>query len=91
MTFLLLKNYDHCTIVNDDADFRVGRVYPLNGRYGPYRVHASVGPLDRKTREAGIVKSLMTRSQPSLPAMTNIHCDGTGSTIRITNLRCSRT
>jgi hypothetical protein len=58
MTFLLLKNHDHYAIVNDDADFIVGRVYPLNGRYGPYRVHASVGPLDRKTREAGIVKSL---------------------------------
>ena len=58
MTFLLLKNYDHYAIVNDDADFIAGRVYPLNGRQGPYRVTASVGPLDRETREAGIVKSL---------------------------------
>jgi hypothetical protein len=32
MTFLLLKNHDHYAIVNDDADFIVGRVYPLNGR-----------------------------------------------------------
>ena len=58
MTFLLLKNYDYYAIVNDDADFIAGRVYPLNGRQGPYRVTASVGPLDRETREAGIVKSL---------------------------------
>jgi len=58
MTFLLLKNYDHYAIVNDDADFIAGRVYPLNGRQGPYRVTADVGPLDRETDEAGIVKSL---------------------------------
>jgi hypothetical protein len=57
-TFLLLKNYDHYAIVNDDADFIAGRVYPLNGRLGPYKVTADVGPLDRETREAGIVKSL---------------------------------
>ena len=58
MSFLLLKNRDHYAIVNDDADFIVGRVYPLNGRQGPYRVTADVGPLDRETREAGIVQSL---------------------------------
>ena len=57
-TFLLLKNYDHYAIVNDDADFIAGRVYPLNGRQGPYRVRADVGPLDRETTEAGIVNSL---------------------------------
>jgi hypothetical protein len=57
-TFLLLKNYDHYAIVNDDADFIAGRIYPLNGRQGPYRVTADVGPLDRETTEAGIVKSL---------------------------------
>jgi hypothetical protein len=57
-TFLLLKNYDHYAIVNDDAACIVGRVYPLNGRQGPYRVHASVGHLDRETKEAGVVNSL---------------------------------
>jgi len=58
MTFVLLKNYDHYVIVNDDADFIAGRVYPLNGLQGPYRVRADVGPLDRETNEAGVVNSL---------------------------------
>ena len=47
MTFVLLKNYDHYVIVNDDADFIAGSVHPLNGQQGPYRVRAHVGPLDR--------------------------------------------
>lgn len=58
MTFVLLKNYDHYVIVNDDADFIAGRVYPLNGLQGPYRVRADTGPLDRETAEAGVVNSL---------------------------------
>jgi hypothetical protein len=58
MTFVLLKNYDHYVIVNDDADFIAGSVHPLNGRQGLYRVRAHVGPLDRETTEAGIVNSL---------------------------------
>jgi hypothetical protein len=58
MTFVLLKNYDHYAIVNDDADFIVGRVYPLNGLQGPYRVTADVGPMGRKTTDAGVVDSL---------------------------------
>jgi hypothetical protein len=58
-TFLLFKRYDYYVIVNDDADFIVARVYPLNGQQGPYRVEcADVGPLDRETKEAGIVNSL---------------------------------
>jgi hypothetical protein len=57
-TFMLLKNYNHYAIVNDVADFIAGRVYPLNGQHGPYRVTADVGPLDRETYEAGIVGSL---------------------------------
>jgi hypothetical protein len=57
-TFLLLKNYDHYAIVNDDADFIAGRAYPLNGRQGPYRVTADVGPMGRQTTEAGVVNSL---------------------------------
>ena len=58
MTFVLLKHQDHYAIVNDDADFVVGRVYPLNGIQGPYRVTAPVGPFDRETTEAGVVNSL---------------------------------
>ena len=57
-TFLLLKNYDHYVIVNDDADFIAGSVYPLNGHHGPYKVSADVGPMDRDTTEAGVVNSL---------------------------------
>jgi hypothetical protein len=56
--FVLLKNHGHYVIVNDDADFIAGSVPPLNGRYGPYRVRAHVGPFDRETTEAGIVNSL---------------------------------
>ena len=59
MTFVILKNYDHYVIVNDDADFIVGSVYPLNGQEGPYRVRADVGPLRRATYEAGVVNSLI--------------------------------
>jgi hypothetical protein len=66
MTFVLLKNYDHYVIVNDDADFIAGRVYPLNGREGPYRVTADVGPLGRTTWEAGIVSSLNDAVPPFL-------------------------
>jgi hypothetical protein len=58
MSFVLLKNYDHYVIVNDDADFIVGSVHPLSGRQGPYRVRAHVGPMDRETTEAGVVNSL---------------------------------
>jgi hypothetical protein len=58
MTFVLLIRYDHYVIVNDDADFIVGSVYPRNGREGPYRVTADVGPLGRETIEAGTVNSL---------------------------------
>ena len=47
MTFV--KKYDHYVIVNDDADFIVGNVYPRNGQEGPYRVTADVGPLGRET------------------------------------------
>ena len=46
MSFVLLKNYNHYVIVNDDADFTVGSVHPLNERQGPYRVRAHVGPAD---------------------------------------------
>ena len=58
MTFVILKNYDHYAIVNDDADFIVGRVYPLNGLQGPYKVTADIGPMGRETSEAGVVNSL---------------------------------
>ena len=50
MTFLLLKNYDHYVIRNDDADYIVGRVYPLNGLQGPYKVIAHVGPMGQDHR-----------------------------------------
>src|ERR1700692_1512529 len=58
MTFVLLKNYGHYVIVNDDADRIVGDVLPLNGWNGPYKVRAHVGPIYRETTEAGIVNSL---------------------------------
>jgi hypothetical protein len=57
-TFLLLRHHDHYAIVNDDADFIVGRVFPLNGGLSPFRVIADIGPLTDQTCEAGIVQSL---------------------------------
>jgi hypothetical protein len=56
-TFLLLKRYDHYVILNDDADFIVGRVYPLNGQQGPYKVIAGIGPSYQRN-DVGTVKSL---------------------------------
>jgi hypothetical protein len=58
MTFLLFKKYDYYAIVNDDADFIVGRVYPLHGQQGPYEVTSSIGPVYQERDEIGIVKSL---------------------------------
>jgi hypothetical protein len=58
MTFVLLQNYNQYVIVNDDADFIVGSVRPLNGRQGPYRVYAHVGPTDRRNVDAGVVNAL---------------------------------
>src|SRR2546426_9530421 len=56
MKYLLLKNYDHYAIVNDDADFIVGRVDPLNGR-GGFRVSADLAP-DWCNGDVDIVQSL---------------------------------
>jgi hypothetical protein len=56
-TFSLLKRYDYYVILNDDADFIVARVYPLNGHQGPYRVAADVGP-SYPRNDVGVVKSL---------------------------------
>jgi hypothetical protein len=55
-TLLLLKDYGCYAIVNDDTDNIVGQVYPLNGRYGPYRVSAGIGPVDYY--DVGTVQSL---------------------------------
>jgi hypothetical protein len=57
MTFVLLKNYDHYVIVNDDADFIVGRVYCLNGQRGPYEVTSRIGP-SYQPDDIALVKSL---------------------------------
>ena len=56
MSLVLLKNYNHYVIFNDDADFTVGSVHPLNERQGPYRVRAHVGPADYA--DAGVVNGL---------------------------------
>jgi hypothetical protein len=57
MTFVLLERYDHYVILNDDADFIVGRVYPLNGQLGPYRVTSGIGH-SYQQGDIGVVKSL---------------------------------
>jgi hypothetical protein len=43
MRYVLLENF---RIINDDADFCIGRVQPTNGGNGPFRVLASVTPDD---------------------------------------------
>ena len=43
MKYVLLEDFK---IINDDADFCIGRVQPTNGREGPFRVLASVTPDD---------------------------------------------
>jgi hypothetical protein len=57
MTFVLLKNYEHYVIVNEDADFIVGRVYCLNGQRGPYQVTSRIGP-SYQPDDIAVVKSL---------------------------------
>lgn len=52
--YLLFKNYNHYAIVNDEADFIVGRVQPVNGVHGPFRVEADLSSLD----EVAIVNTL---------------------------------
>ena len=44
-TFLLIDRYDYHVILNEDADFIVARVYPLNGQEGPYEVITGIGPM----------------------------------------------
>lgn len=68
MTFVLLKRYDYYAILNEDADFIVGRVYPLNGQQGPYKVSAGVGPSYRRN-DVGVVKSL----DDAIPAFLNYY------------------
>jgi hypothetical protein len=58
MSFFLLKRYDYYAIVNDDARLIVGRVDPLPGRQGLYKVTSGIGPMYEESDEVGIVNSL---------------------------------
>jgi hypothetical protein len=68
MNYLLFKNYDHYAIVNDDADFIVGRVRPLDGREGPFSVEAALAP-DECDSEITIVNSV----EEALPALASFY------------------
>jgi len=68
MTFLLVKRYDHYAILNDDADFIAGRVYPLGAGQGPYKVISSIGPSCQRN-DVGVVKSL----DEAIPAFLDYH------------------
>jgi hypothetical protein len=57
MTLLLINKCAYHSILNDDADYIVGRVYPLGGQQGPYRVTSSIGPSYQRN-DVGVVKSL---------------------------------
>jgi hypothetical protein len=65
MNYVLLKNYDHYAIVNDDADFIVGRAYPTNGREGPFRVVADLTPDDCDNDQVAVVSSI----EEAVPAL----------------------
>jgi hypothetical protein len=57
MTFVLLKRHDYYAILNEDADFIVGRVYCPNGQQGPYRMTSCIGPSYQQD-DISAVKSL---------------------------------
>jgi hypothetical protein len=68
MTVSLFKNYDHYTIRNDDAYFLIGRVYPLRGQQGPYRVSSCCGS-GPGYEEIGIVSTL----DEAIPALLHYY------------------
>jgi hypothetical protein len=55
MNYVILKNYDHYAIVNDDADFIVGRVYPLDGQ--GFRISADLAP-DWESGDVAVVQTI---------------------------------
>ena len=55
MNYVLVRYYDHYAILNDDADFIVGRVYPLDGQ--GFQVSADLAP-DWSNGDVGVVRSL---------------------------------
>ena len=55
MNYVILKHYDHYAIVNDDADFIVGRVYPLDGQ--GFRVTADLA-LDWESGDVAVVQTI---------------------------------
>jgi hypothetical protein len=65
MNYVLLKNYDHYAIVNDDADFIAGRVRPLNGGNGPFRITADLVPDDCASDVIAVV-DLIEEAIPAL-------------------------
>jgi len=67
MNYVLLRNYDHHAIVNDDANFIVGRAYPVNGREGPFRVVADLAPDDCESHTVAVV-NLIEEAVPALTA-----------------------
>jgi hypothetical protein len=66
--FSLINRQHYHAIVNDDADFLVGRVYPLRGQEG-YEVTSSFGLGGRQDDEIGIVKTL----DEAVPAFLNYY------------------
>jgi hypothetical protein len=58
MSFYLLERYDHYAIVNDDARFIVGRVYPTRGKNGSYKITSNLASPFEESDEIGIVTAL---------------------------------
>jgi hypothetical protein len=68
MSFLLFERYDYYAILNEDADFIVGRVYPVNGRQGPYSLSSGIGSSYQQD-DIGVVLSL----DEAIPAFLNYY------------------
>src|SRR4051812_10975582 len=67
MNYVILKNYDHYAIVNDDADFIVGRVHPVEGQ-NEFRVTADLAP-DDSDGEVATVQSV----RDAIPALADYY------------------
>jgi hypothetical protein len=68
MKLSLRKRYDCYAILNEDAYFIVGRVYPCHGQQGPYRVTSKIGSSYQR-KDIAVVKSL----DDVIPAFTHYY------------------
>src|SRR4051812_6879768 len=61
MNYVLVSYQDHYAILNDDADFIVGRARPSSGQQGPFRVTADLAP-DSESDDVAVVHAALSGS-----------------------------